>query len=191
MAYSIYTVIVTGVLILNIFLAIALIFLERRDPSSTWAWILILFFIPILGFGIYLLFGRKLRKKTLFRWEGKNQIGIDKLIDFQMEAIEDSSFDFRLDDASNFKELIIMHLHNNHAVLTQDNKVDIFVDGRKKFDALLEDIENAKNHIHIQYYILRLDNLGKEIYQALVAKAKQGVKAVSYTHLTLPTITAV
>ncbi len=176
MAYSIYTVVVTGVLILNIFLAIALIFLERRDPSSTWAWILILFFIPILGFGIYLLFGRKLRRKTLFRWEGKNQIGIDKLIDFQMEAIEDSSFDFRLDDASNYKELIIMHLHNNQAVFTQDNKVDIFVDGRKKFDALLQDIENAKNHIHIQYYILRLDNLGKEIYQALVAKAKQGVK---------------
>ncbi len=176
MAYSIYTMIGTGILILNIFLAIALIFLERRDASSTWAWILILFFIPIVGFGIYLLFGRKLRKKTLFRWEGKNKIGIDKLIDFQMEAIEDDSFDFRLDDASHYKELIIMHLNNNHAVLTQDNKVDIFVDGRDKFNALLEDIEQAKNHIHVQYYILRLDNLGKEIYNALIAKAKQGVK---------------
>ncbi len=93
-----------------------------------------------------------------------------------MEAIEDTSFDFRLEDASDYKELIIMHLNNNHAVLTQDNKVDIFVDGRKKFDALLDDIAHAKNHIHIQYYILRLDNLGKEIYQALVAKAKQGVQ---------------
>ncbi|WP_342599265.1 cardiolipin synthase [Psychrobacillus sp. FSL H8-0483] len=176
MATGFFSFVVSGILILNIFLAIALIFMERRDASSTWAWIMILFFIPILGFGIYLLFGRKLRRKTLFRWEGKNQIGIDKLIDFQMEAIEDDSFDFRLDDASQFKELIIMHLHNNQAVLTQDNKVEIFNDGREKFDALIHDIENAKDHIHIQYYIFRLDNLGQQIYQLLLEKAKQGVK---------------
>lgn len=93
-----------------------------------------------------------------------------------MEAIEDDSFDFRLDDASHYKELIIMHLHNNHAVLTQDNKVEIFNDGRKKFHALLQDLENAKDHIHIQYYIFRLDHLGKEIYELLLTKAKQGVK---------------
>ena len=153
MIASFYGIIVSGILILNISLAIALIFLERRDASATWAWILVLFFIPILGFGIYLLFGRKLRKKTLFRWEGKNKIGIDNLIEFQMEAIEDDSFDFRLDDAMHYKELIVMHLHNNQAVLTQDNKVEIFTDGREKFDALLHDIGNAKDHIHIQYYI--------------------------------------
>lgn len=176
MIASFYGIIVSGILILNISLAIALIFLERRDASATWAWILVLFFIPILGFGIYLLFGRKLRKKTLFRWEGKNKIGIDKLIEFQMEAIEDDSFDFRLDDAMHYKELIVMHLHNNQAVLTQDNKVEIFIDGREKFDALLRDIEHAKDHIHIQYYIFRLDSLGQQIYQALLGKAKQGVK---------------
>ena len=176
MAATFFSFVVTGSLILNIFLAIALIFLERRDASATWAWILVLFFIPILGFGIYLLFGRKLRKKTLFRWEGKSKIGIDKLIEYQMEAIEDDSFDFRLDDASQYKELIVMHLKNNQAVLTQDNKVDVFIDGRKKFDSLLQDIENAKDHIHIQYYIFRLDNLGQEIYQLLLTKAKQGVK---------------
>jgi len=173
---SFYGIIVSGILILNISLAIALIFLERRDASATWAWILVLFFIPILGFGIYLLFGRKLRKKTLFRWEGKNKIGIDKLIEFQMEAIAEDSFDFRLDDAMHYKELIVMHLHNNQAVLTQDNKVEIFNDGRKKFDALLEDIDKAKDHIHIQYYIFRLDSLGQEIYQAVLEKARQGVK---------------
>ena len=71
-------------------------------------------------------------------------MGIDKLIEFQMEAIEDDSFDFRLDDAMHYKELIVMHLHNNQAVLTQDNKVEIFTDGREKFDALLQDIEKCK-----------------------------------------------
>ena len=176
MTANIISLVITGFLILNIFLALTLIFLERRDASATWAWIMILFFIPIVGFGIYLLFGRKLRRKHLFRWEGKKKVGIDTLIEFQMEAIEDDSFDFRLDDASQYKELIIMHLQNNQAVLTQDNQVDIFIDGREKFDALMEDLRNAKNHIHIQYYIFRLDNLGNSIYEILLEKVKQGVE---------------
>ena len=176
MTINIINLVITTVLFLNIFLALTLIFLERRDASATWAWIMILFFIPIVGFGIYLLFGRKLRRKHLFRWEGKKKVGIDTLIEFQMEAIEDDSFDFRLDDASHYKELIIMHLQNNQAVLTQDNQVDIFIDGREKFDALMEDLKNAKNHIHIQYYIFRLDNLGNSIYNILLEKVKQGVE---------------
>ena len=176
MTINIINLAITTVLSLNIFLALTLIFLERRDASATWAWIMILFFIPIVGFGIYLLFGRKLRRKHLFRWEGKKKVGIDTLIEFQMEAIEDDSFDFRLDDASHYKELIIMHLQNNQAVLTQDNQVDIFIDGREKFDALMEDLKNAKNHIHIQYYIFRLDNLGNSIYNILLEKVKQGVE---------------
>ena len=69
---------VTAILILNIFLAIALIFLERRDPTSTWAWLLVLFFIPLFGFFIYLLLGRQLREKHLFRWEGvKKSVSIN------------------------------------------------------------------------------------------------------------------
>ena len=74
-------------LMANILLAIAVIFLERKDPSSTWAWILVLFFIPLVGFILYLLFGRKLRQKHLFRWDGRKDIGIDNLISYQKEAI--------------------------------------------------------------------------------------------------------
>ena len=59
MTINIINLVITTVLSLNIFLALTLIFLERRDASATWAWILVLFFIPILGFGIYLLFGTK------------------------------------------------------------------------------------------------------------------------------------
>lgn len=176
MELNLLSVVVTVSLILNIFLAIFLIFLERRDASSTWAWLMVLFFIPIVGFIAYLLLGRKLRKKHLFRWEGRNKIGIDKLIDYQIDAIEKGTFDFKLDDAMQYKDLINMHLRNNHAVLTQDNAVQIFNDGEAKFQALIEDLEHAKDHIHIQYYIFRLDGLGKRIYEVLLRKAKQGVK---------------
>ncbi|XKH51865.1 cardiolipin synthase [Chryseomicrobium palamuruense] len=176
MTSTIFSVAASIVIILNIFLAVALIFLERRDASSTWAWILVLFFVPVLGFIIYLFFGRQLRKKTLFRWEGRKKVGIQQLISYQKSAIQEGRFEFLLDDAHNYKDLIVMHLNNNQAVLTQDNAVQIFNDGRAKFDALLEDLRKAKDHIHMQYYILRLDNLGNEIYQVLLEKARQGVK---------------
>ena len=176
MIANIVSIGITAIITLNIFLAIVLIFLERRDASSTWAWLMVLFFIPILGFLIYLLLGRQLRKKHLFRWEGRDKIGIDKLIDYQLDAIEQGTFEFRLDDALDYKDLINMHLRNNHAVLTQDNAVQIFNDGEAKFNALIEDMEQAKDHIHVQYYIFRLDSLGQRIHEVLIRKAKQGVK---------------
>lgn len=176
MSTSIASLIIAVVFIINSFLAIALIFLERRDPATTWAWLLVLFFIPILGFIIYLLLGRKLRKKHLFRWKDRNKIGIEKLISYQMEAIEDGSFHFKKPEAELYESMIFMHLKNNHAVFTQDNAMTIYADGTEKFEALIADLEQAKDHIHFQYYIFRLDNLGKRIYEVLVRKAKQGVK---------------
>ena len=161
---------------LNIFFAIALIFLERRDPTSTWSWLLVLFFIPVFGFIIYLLFGRRLRQKHLFRWEGRKRIGIEQLIDYQIQAIEDDTLDFHLDDTEHYKDMIYLHLRNNHAVLTQDNDVEVFNDGGDKFEALILDLEKAKDHIHFQYYIIRLDKLGNRILDVLIKKAQQGVK---------------
>lgn len=171
-----YTLIPSFILILNTFLAIAIIFLERKDARSTWAWMLVLLFLPLLGFILYLLLGRQLRKKHLFRWEGKKDIGIDKLITYQLEAIEKDTFKFKFDYVEKYKDLINMNIKTSHAVLTQDNHIDIFVDGGKKFEQLLKDIEAAKDHIHIQYYIFKLDNLGMRLISALKKKAEQGVK---------------
>lgn len=172
---TVISFIASGILMLNIFLAIALIFLERRDATSTWAWLMVLFFIPFFGFFIYLMFGRRLREKHLFRWEGRNKIGIDQLIEHQMTAIEDDTLQFRHDEMKKYKDMIYLHLRNNDAVLTQDNAVEVFDDGKAKFEALIEDLEKATDHIHIQYYIFRLDNLGKRIREVLTRKAKEGV----------------
>lgn len=164
------------IMLLNILFALVIIFLERKKPSSTWAWLLVLFFIPFFGFVLYLLLGRQLRKKHLFRWDGQKDIGIDKLISYQIEAIQTDELEFRTEHMKEYNHLIYMNLTTNHAVLTQDNDVQVFSDGSDKFEALIHDILAAKNHIHIQYYIFKLDNLGQRILNALKRKAKQGVK---------------
>lgn len=164
------------VIFLNILFALTVIFLERKKPSSSWAWLLVLFFLPFVGFFLYLLLGRQLRKKHLFRWEGQKDIGIEKLISYQIEAIKNDRLEFRTEHMKEYNHLIYMNLTTNNAVLTQDNDVKIFSDGSDKFEALIRDILAAKNHIHIQYYIFKLDNLGQRILNALLKKVKQGVK---------------
>ncbi|MES9739961.1 PLDc N-terminal domain-containing protein, partial [Peribacillus frigoritolerans] len=49
------------VIILNILFATIVIFFERREASTTWAWLLVLYFLPVVGFILYLLFGTSLR----------------------------------------------------------------------------------------------------------------------------------
>src|SRR5690625_8037740 len=72
-------------------------------------------------------------------------------------------------------DLYYLHLRNDDAIYTQDNSVSIFTDGREKFEALLDDLEKAEDHIHLLYYIMRSDQLGNAIADVLVKKAQEGV----------------
>ncbi|MGD6805006.1 cardiolipin synthase [Rossellomorea vietnamensis] len=173
---DILSVFLTVLVVLNIAFASVVVFLERRDAGATWAWLMVLLFIPVLGFIMYLIFGQNLTRKRLFQWDDIQKIGIEELIARQVEEIKSDHFSFRDSTVSNNKELIYMHLINNEAVLTQDNEIEVFTHGEDKFDSLLKDIEAARNHIHFQYYILRRDALGKRILSALTEKAREGVK---------------
>lgn len=173
---NITSILVGLIFILNMILAIIVIFLERRDAGATWAWLLVLFFIPGLGFFLYLLLGQNLRKSKMFQWEDQKKIGIAQMISSQSFSISTGQFPYRNDIVKKNHDLIYMHLINNDAVLTQNNDVHIFTDGKEKFDALFEDIAHAKEHIHLQYYILKKDDIGKRLLNTLIAKAKEGVK---------------
>ncbi len=166
-----------GVLfILNLALAAVIIFLERKDVGATWAWLMVLFFIPLLGFILYLVFGQNLSRKRLFDWDDMKKIGIENLIQKQIHSLKEHRFPFKNEMASRYQDLIYMHLMNNDALLTQDNDVTLFTHGEDKFASLLDDLDAATDHIHIQYYIFKKDHLGKKILEKLTEKARQGVK---------------
>ncbi|WP_070121781.1 cardiolipin synthase [Bacillus marinisedimentorum] len=173
---NIYFILSTVLFVLNIILASLVVFLERKDASSTWAWLMVLLFVPFLGFALYIIFGRKLRRKHLFEWEDEKKIGTETLLKEQIESMREHAFRFQEPATSKYRELIFMHLGNNGAVLTQENSVQLLTDGKDKFDALLNDIRNAKDHIHLEYYIFRKDNLGRKLISALTEKAREGVK---------------
>jgi cardiolipin synthase len=165
------------VIILNIFLAALVLFKERRDPGSTWAWLLVLYFIPVVGFVLYLLFGRQgLRKNRLFHWEDMNKIGVEQRLHEQSNRLRDGSYPFRGLITRRHKDVILMSLLNNRAILSEDNQVEIITDGEDKFNRLFRDIEAAREYIHLQYYILQNDKLGNRLIEVLTKKALEGVK---------------
>lgn len=164
------------VTIVNIPLAIAVMFLERRNVGVTWAWLMVLLFLPAVGFVVYLVFGQNLSKKKLYKLNKQTKQTIAALIEEQRREFRHHRIVFNDDAAEHYTDLIYMNLTSGFALYTQNNHVEIYTNGPDKFAALFDDIERATHHIHLMYYIVHNDVLGNRLLDALVAKAEQGVK---------------
>lgn len=146
---------------LNIIFAAAVVFFERKDASASWAWLLVLNFIPVFGFVLYLLTGQNLTRYRLFQWKERKKLGLEERIEAQLTQLHDNRTPFRNQATETSQDMIYMNLKQNGALLTEDNAVEIITDGTDKFQRLLDDIEAAQDHVHVQYYIYRGDRLGK------------------------------
>ena len=161
--------------VINIIFSLIIIFFRRRNPTTVWAWLLLLYFVPILGFVLYLLLGQDFRKERMFKMkeiEGEIKYAVRR----QEESIYRKKLRLRDPELERFKRLILYNLNEGEAVLTDNNDIRIFTDGREKFQALLSEMDHARNYIHVQYYIIKNDELWKEIEEVLVRKVRQGVE---------------
>lgn len=155
---------------LVLFTAIIII-LERRDPARTLAWLLILIFLPVIGFVLYLILGRKMRKRRITAKKKKLNDYIYPLDNVYCQQ------EINISHITKAKEGLIQLICNNADFpLTLNNDVMVLTDGEQVFSAFLSAIESAKNHIHLETYILRNDNIGNQILSLLVKKCQQGVK---------------
>nr|WP_258007320.1 cardiolipin synthase [Staphylococcus sp. 17KM0847] len=162
--------------LLNLTFVFTIIFMERRSASSIWAWILVLGLLPILGFILYLLFGRQIQRKSLFQLDEKDRIGLELLVNEQLEALKSGTFAPQNPHMQYYKHMIQMLLYNNAAFYTNHNEIELLTDGYAKFKQLKADIRQAQHYIHIQYYIFRNDMLGKEILELLEQKLDEGLE---------------
>ena len=165
------TILLIVAYIINIISAISLIFIERKEPTTTWAWLLVLMILPGIGFLLYLIFGQNLSRQKLFREK--------KVIDERKsrELIEKFKKEKSANNISNeFIELINMNYNHSKSLYTTGNDIKVYIDGIEKFKQLIEDIRNAKNFIHIEYYIFKLDDLGKQIINELKKKVDEGLE---------------
>ena len=73
------------------------------------------------------------------------------------------------------KKIIELLTKGSHSLLTYRNDLKLLINGEECYPQMLEEIEKAKKHIHIEYYIITDDELGIQFIQALSRKAKEGV----------------
>lgn len=157
-------------------MAFSIIFLERKDPTVTLAWLVILLFLPVVGFILYLFFGQNLHKIKMFQMKKSRDELLKGILIQQEEQLDSNIIHFYDPILSNYNHIIKMFIRSDETLFTQNNTVSIFTDGQEKFSSLLKDIENAEHHIHILYYIFNSDIIGNEIMNALIRKAQQGVE---------------
>jgi len=74
------------------------------------------------------------------------------------------------------KQLVDLFVNQNMSLPFKDNIVDIMTDGYAFFPELLKDIASATHHIHIDMYIIEEDALGNLVADALIDKAREGVR---------------
>jgi cardiolipin synthase A/B len=164
------------IIVMNFLLAVFVIFIERRDAATTWAWLLVLFFLPVIGFVIYLFFGRQLKKDNFYNLSVEEQTFFNQQVDQQIEEIRHKKSEIEDAFLNKYEQLIKLNLRSSQSLISLQNKTQVLHDGEQKFAALLKDIRSAQHEINIQYYIIKRDSLGRKILEALVERAKAGVK---------------
>lgn len=165
-----------AVVIINAIFAVLTVFREKRDIAAIWAWLLVLVFLPLVGFIAYAFLGRKLPKNRLFKLHKHVQMQLDERLQEQRSQLGHADKTPADDVVRRNRNAVDMFMTTDSAFLARQNKVHIFTNGNDLFHRVIEDIESAKKSIHIEFYTFYNDRIGNEIRDLLVMKAKQGVE---------------
>jgi len=63
---SITDLILIAILVSDLIFAITIVFFDTKNPADVWAWLLVLYFLPVLAFVLYIFLGQNYRKKRCF-----------------------------------------------------------------------------------------------------------------------------
>ncbi len=139
----------------------AWVVLQKREPAATLSWLMGLAALPYVGFLIYHVFGPQRIKRHRLR-RGRARDGLPALTKAtrDLEAIELA----KLGEAT------------TGLPPSSASDVRLLIDGSAKYPALLADVAQAQEHIHLEYYIYCADQTGTALRDALVERARAGVK---------------
>lgn len=165
-------------LLLNYILAIIVIIvilLKNIDPSKTLAYILVMTFFPFIGLIVYYLFGQEYRKTKIFNRKDIANSQIVKRVSDNLFVKKQDLYNLskQLDDKIKLVKLLKT---SDKSPLTFNNDIEILKNGEAKFDRLIQDIKEAKQYIHLEYYILKDDTIGIQIINLLCEKSNAGVE---------------
>ena len=166
--------VITGVILhfaLQGALIVQAILRPHRDPSSRIAWIVVLVTMPVVGIIAYLLLGSVSIGRSRIARVAKVLEGLPDPTEIpgmtvkEIQPLGNSRFDhvFRVGYSVNRFEPI------------GGNSAELLADSCAAIDAMVRDIDAAKIHVHLNFYIWLNDNSGTKMAQAVCRAAKRGV----------------
>ena len=145
---------------------------ETHSTTKTLAYLLFCVFIPLIGIMFYLAFGVNYWKTKLYAAKLTED---NQLLREMDEHLPKKDRNQNFPDADN-DELAAMLVTSLKSPVTFNNKVKLLINGEEKFPEVLDAVRNARHHIHLEYYIYEQDNIGSQLIELLVCKAKEGVE---------------
>lgn len=147
---------------------IVIVILDNRNPVKTMAWILVLLFLPIVGLVFYFFFGRSQRRERIIERKSYDRLLKKPMAEYL--AQDDSNIPYE------YSSLVQLFQHTNQSLPFDGNRVSVYTGGYTKLQALLRELQKAKQHIHLEYYIFEDDAIGRIVRDVLIEKALQGVE---------------
>ena len=148
--------------------AIPHVLLARKRPTATLAWVWGIIAVPFAGPIAYFMFGadrmqrKRLRKAArlgMLRHRGS------KLVKEKVEELPPSE-----------SELVRVLTNISRIPPSTADSVRLLIDSAQFYPALRDAIINARHHIHVEFFIWREDEYGREFLDLLVDAARRGVQ---------------
>ncbi len=146
------------------------IVLRKEKPATCLAWLAIVFFEPWIGLGLYLLIGEnRLGRQRLARRRSRRP-QLDAFACPQAEA------SYVIDgDAKECDVLVHLAEHVGGLPVVSGNSLFLMSDTDVVIDRLIADIDAARQHVHLLFYIFKDDKVGQRVAEALIGAARRGV----------------
>ena len=149
---------------------LAIIFVPRnRRPTAAMAWLLAIYFIPIVGVLLFLLIGnprlpRKRRRKQEVINESIRQMsrGLD------LGTLRPNAPDW-------FRSLVRLNRNLGAMPISGDNGATLISGYEESIDTMAEAIRQAQEYVHVEFYILQSDATTDDFFAALEEVAARGV----------------
>ncbi|WP_418062627.1 cardiolipin synthase [Pimelobacter simplex] len=141
----------------------------NRKPSTGMAWLLLIMIEPIIGFSIFLLLGRtRLGNRRITR-----QRTAIAAIREQSERLPLSFDSARL--PAPMARVADLNQHLGALALTGGNEVQLWPDYRGTIAEMAAEIDRARSHVHIEFYITAWDEVTDPVFQAMIRATNRGV----------------
>lgn len=144
---------------------------QRRAAAASRTWLLLIFLMPWPGLILYAIFGRIYVSKRRIALQQRASHYI-RAVQNQMDTHVIARTALPLDSA----QVASLAARLGDFQPFGGNHVELLADYVGAIDRLVADIDAAKHHVHLLYYIYGDDETGQKVADALARAAKRGVK---------------